>query len=62
MLHARSVTPGTGGQLVRLLAAAARLYAMDATGLLPALAGVRPLPGEAPLPPPAAQDAAAIRR
>jgi len=41
-----------------------RLYSMDATALLPALAGLRPLPGEAPIaaPPGPLQDAAAIRR
>jgi len=29
VLHARSVTAGTGGQLVRLLAAAVRLISFD---------------------------------
>ena len=60
VLHARSVT-GSGGQLVRLLAAAVRLYGMDAAALLPAVAGLRPLPGEH-LPAAGGQDAATVRR
>ena len=34
---------------MRLLAATVRLYAMDATALLPAVADLRPLPGESPI-------------
>ena len=65
MLHARSVS-GCGGQLVRLLAAAVRLYSMDATALLPAVSGLRPIPSDPPIAllggTSGTLDAAAVRR
>ena len=51
--------------MVRLLAAAVRLYNMDATALLPAVVGLRPVPGDPLIASGGAygtQDATAVRR
>ena len=62
MLHVRSLVPGSGVQLVRQLAAAYRMFSLESPALLPALSGLRPIPGE-PLPSSAgSQEATIVRR